>query len=179
VCGDVGEPSLWLEDRLDQETCYVESGCLHTIGADCVMRAKAPQYKKSDKNFFVSATSMDEYVLGLSSDNSLDIFEMKDDILTKVVSVGLICPCCGIISRDSNDFKKHSRIHKEAPVECDRCKKTFDKIEHKDHVKNCIYYCPWRGDGCVVTNTRKAKHEAHIRQHKRQLNPEDYEHMDV
>ena len=129
MCGDVGEPSLWLADGLGQDTCFLESGFLFTIGANSVTRAKAPQFKISDRNVYMSAISFNNFVTALRNNN--------------------------------------------------RCKQKFDKLDLKDHVKNCVYICPWRGDGCGVTNTRKEKHEAHIRKHKSMLNPEDYDHMDI
>ena len=172
-------PSLWLADGLGQDTCFLDNGFLFTIGANCVTKAKSPQFKISDSNVYMSAISFNNFVTSLSANNHLDAFDLQDSSLSKGFCIGLICPRCGEVSRDATNFKRHMTHHQQPPVKCDRCKQKFDKIDLKDHLKNCVYICPWRGDGCKVTNTRKEKHEAHIRKHKSMLNPEDYDDMDI
>ena len=170
MCGGVGVPSLWLADGLGQDTCFLEGGYIYTIGDDFVTKAKAPHYNKNkDRNMSVSATSFDKFIVSLTNDNAIDVFVMNDNVLSKGLSIGLVCPHCGEVSRDVTNFKKHVRNHDAAPVKCDRCNILFDKIVLRDHVKTCLYLCPWRDEGCEVTNKEYAKHKAHIRMHEKSL----------
>lgn len=83
MCGGVGEPSLWLADGLGQDTCFLESGFLFTIGANGVTKAKAPQFKISDRNVYMSAISFNNFVTVLSNNNHLDAFDLQDSSLSK------------------------------------------------------------------------------------------------
>jgi hypothetical protein len=68
--------------------------------------------------------------------------------------------------------RRHGQEEREGeqpPVKCDRCQELVAKFDLKDHLKNCVYVCPWSADGCEVTNKRIGKHKAHIRSHNKSL----------
>lgn len=105
VCGGVGVPSQWLDG--DGDTCFVESGQLFTVNMDHIVKAKASKVMNSDRNVSMCATSFAEFVISLGSDHSLNVFTMENSKLVKSMCLGIICPFCGDVSRDTGNYKKH------------------------------------------------------------------------
>ena len=76
---------------------------------DFVAKAKAPKVNNPDRNISICATFYAEYVASLGSDHSLNIFTINDSKLNKSMCLGIICPLCGAVSRDTGHYKLHNR----------------------------------------------------------------------
>ena len=158
-------PSQWLEGGGD--TCFVERGQIFTVNSDFVAKAKAPKVINSDRNISICATFFGQYVISLGSDHSFNVFTMDASKLIKSLCIGIICPLCGAVSRDTGHYRLHKRRHDADPLNCDRCKQLVEKMDINIHINSCPYMCPY--EDCDKTNVKKDKHEAHIRMHKRSL----------
>ena len=167
-------PEKWLNNRFFG-MAFLYNGNLYHITEDSVVKANASQKKGAGRTHVVDCTTINDKVILISKDNSLNMFvNSKDKVFSELVTMsfclGIVCPKCGTVHRDIPNFKRHKQQHDDL-VKCPRCppdsSATMDKFMLRKHMKHCVIKCMY--EGCTVEVKDRKKMEMHIRKHERSL----------
>ena len=114
-------PEKWLDNRFFG-TAFLHNGNLYHITEDSVLKANASQKKGAGRTHVVDCTMVNDKVISISKDNSLNMFvKSKDKVFSELFTMsfclGIVCPNCGTVHRDIPNFKRHKQQHDEL-VKC-------------------------------------------------------------